>query len=105
MENPMTRYTGYVISYEGDEGKPLFGIIEDEGSATLALPLPSGKSAVEILNPGLDQETARAFRKKHGGNAGSWDIGTPDDLRVAAPPVQEEPKRGRGRAERERESA
>ncbi len=83
----MTRYTGYVISYEGDEGKPLFGIIEDEGSATLALPMPSGKCTVEILNPGLDQETARQFRKKHGGSVGSWEFGNPDDLKREAYPV------------------
>jgi hypothetical protein len=83
----MTRYTGYVISYEGDEGKPLFGIIEDEGSPTLALPVPSGDSQVHILNPGLDQDTARQFRKKHGGNSGDWAVGDPNDLQRDAYPV------------------
>lgn len=89
----MTRYTGYVISHPDDDGKPLFGIIEDEGtSSSLLLPVPSGESHVHILNPSLDQETARLFRKKHGGNAGNWEVGNPDDLIRAEDPKVPEPE-------------
>lgn len=88
----MSRFTGYVIHQDGEEGER-FGIVEETGlSPSVLLPLSNGKFSIELI--GMDGETVRNFRKRHLSDVGDPLLGNPGDLRpeaYAPPPGPEVP--------------